>query len=139
MCCLNKKEKACIYIAKGDKFHEIIINDLVEYPTRHHRTYVPSLVPVPTFTMSNRSKTQQVESRFTPPRGIQASDGGNEWDDGIFHNVKKINVGVNDFDTVFVKFHYSKYNRIEAGAGHGNATTHNPDDEVRDVMRFLTS
>ncbi|AEE79943.1 putative protein [Arabidopsis thaliana] len=124
------REKACIYIAKGDKFHEIIINDLVEYPTRHHRTYVPSLVPVPTFTMSNRSKTQQVESRFTPPRGIQASDGGNEWDDGIFHNVKKINVGVNDFDTVFVKFHYSKYNRIEAGAGHGNATTHNPDDEI---------
>ncbi|CAL9245755.1 unnamed protein product [Arabidopsis halleri] len=121
------KGKACIYIAKGDKFHEIKINALVEDHTRHYRTYVPSLVPVPTFTMSS---TQQVESRFTPPRGIQASDGGNEWDDGIFHNVKKINVGLNDFETVFVKFHYSKYNMTEAGAGHGNTTTHIPEDEI---------
>ncbi|CAE6076796.1 unnamed protein product [Arabidopsis arenosa] len=126
LCCFNKEGKACIYIAKGDKFHEIKINALVEDHTRHYRTYVPSLVPVPTFTMS----TQQVESRFTPPRGIQASDGGNEWDDGIFHNVKKINVGLNDLDTVFVKFHYSKYNMTVAGAGHGNATTHIPEDEI---------
>ncbi|ESQ44125.1 hypothetical protein EUTSA_v10006465mg [Eutrema salsugineum] len=55
LCCLNNEGKTCIYIAnKGvNKFYEIKINDLVE-THRIHRTYFPSLIQVPTFTMSGK-------------------------------------------------------------------------------------
>ncbi|EOA25828.1 hypothetical protein CARUB_v10019200mg, partial [Capsella rubella] len=46
LCSLNNKDNTCIYIAKGDKFYETEIKDLVGYKTHHH-TYFPSLVPVP--------------------------------------------------------------------------------------------
>ncbi|XP_024012915.1 LOW QUALITY PROTEIN: jacalin-related lectin 38 [Eutrema salsugineum] len=95
------KGKTCIYIAnKGvNKFYEIKINDLVE-THRIHRTYFPSLIQVPTFTMSG--KEGKTESRFVLPRGVEASYGvgGKEWDDGFFNAVKKISVARSNFVVV---------------------------------------
>ncbi|CAH8366501.1 unnamed protein product [Eruca vesicaria subsp. sativa] len=128
MCCYNKKQKATIYIAKGDKFNEIKINDLVEENHPLHHTYFPSLVQVPMFTMSGQVP---VESCFTLPKGVEASNGvgGNEWDDGFFDRVVKIYVGQSDLGCVFVKFDYIKDNTTVAGAGHWNAITLIPEPE----------
>ncbi|CAH8310462.1 unnamed protein product [Eruca vesicaria subsp. sativa] len=126
LCCYDKAEKACIYIAKGNKFHEIKINELVHENLPPHRTYFPSLVHVPRFTMSGRGP---VESRFSLPNGIEVRNGvgGNVWDDGYFDQVKKIYIGKNDSGGIFVKFGYIKHNAKVAGLGHGNGpTTHLP-------------
>ncbi|XP_010512226.2 PREDICTED: jacalin-related lectin 38-like [Camelina sativa] len=127
MCCYNKEGKAYIYIAKGDKFHQIEIKDLVEYYHPRHRTYFPSLVQVPTFTMTGRGITQQneVESRFAHPRGVQVSGGvgGDEWDDGVFDNVKHVTVGFNYHGITFVKFNYCNGIVVVTGATHGDSTT----------------
>ncbi|VYS60907.1 unnamed protein product [Arabidopsis thaliana] len=141
ICCYNKEGKAYIYIAKGDKFHEIEIKDLVEYNPRH-RTYFPNLIQVPTFTMSGRSITQhQVESRFAPPRGIQVSVGvgGDEWDDGFFDNVKEIIIHTNSLGIIFVKFYYRNGNVRVAGAAHGDSTETRglmvPDDDYIEAVQ----
>ncbi|KAG5399650.1 hypothetical protein IGI04_014257 [Brassica rapa subsp. trilocularis] len=124
LCGYNEERKATIYIAKGDKFNEIKINDLVEdYPRQ--RTYFPSLVQVPTSTMSSR---RPVESRFTLPKGVEVSNGvgGNEWDDGFFDLIEKIYVGESNLGgvtDVFLKCDYVKDNMNVVGAGHWSAKT----------------
>ncbi|KAG2241651.1 hypothetical protein Bca52824_090224 [Brassica carinata] len=98
----------------------------------HHRTYFPSLVQVPTFTMSGR---EPVDSCFTLPRGVQASNGaGNEWDDGFFDRVEKIYIRGSDLGCVFAKFDYIKDNTTVAGAGHWNATTLIPELEDNRIV-----
>ncbi|CAN7119591.1 unnamed protein product [Brassica rapa subsp. narinosa] len=133
LCCCNKEREATIYIAKGDKFNEIKINDLVEENYPCHRTYIPSLVQVPTFTMSGR---EPAESCFTLPKGVEASNGvgGNEWDDGFFDRVEKIYVGQSDLGCLFIKFDYIKDNTIVAGAGHWNTATLIPESEDSRIM-----
>ncbi|EOA34161.1 hypothetical protein CARUB_v10021663mg, partial [Capsella rubella] len=126
ICCNNKEGKPYIYIAKGDKFHEFEIKDLVG-EMYGPCTYFPSLVQVPTFTMSGRSVNQQqeVDSRFALPRGIQVSVGvrGDEWDDGSFDNVNKIIVDFNDLGVIFIKFYYCNGYVVVAGDAHGDSTT----------------
>lgn len=103
LCSIDEDGNTCIYVAKGDKFHEFKIDSLVGYATPH-RTYFPSFVPIPStraynevkFTMHGlRDKTQTDGYRYARPRGVEASDGvGVEWDDGFFDNVKKISIRV---------------------------------------------
>ncbi|XP_019100044.1 PREDICTED: jacalin-related lectin 38-like [Camelina sativa] len=121
LCSLNEKLNTCIYIAKGDKFHEIEIKDLVGYETRHH-AYILSLVPVP-----NDDVNQHVgSSYFALPKGTKANDGAgeNEWDDGFFDSVKKISIGRSHLGVVFVRFEYTNDNVVVAGAAHGDDATY---------------
>ncbi|EOA23975.1 hypothetical protein CARUB_v10017195mg, partial [Capsella rubella] len=125
-CSVNAKDNTCIYIAKGDKFHEIEIKDLVGYKTRHH-TYFPCLVPVP-----NDDVNQHVGSYFALPKGREANDGAgeHEWDDGFFDSVKKISVGRSHLGLVFVRFEYSNDNVVVAGAAHGDDSSYTQDDDL---------
>ncbi|KAJ4904967.1 Jacalin-related lectin 38 [Raphanus sativus] len=125
LCSYNEERKATIYIAKGDKFNEIKINDLVDdYP--RHRTYFPSLVQVPTIKTSSRGP---VGSLFTLPKGVEVSNGvgGNEWDDGVFDRIEKIYVGEINLGGVFLKCDYVKDNMNVVGVGHWSANTLIPD------------
>ncbi|KAF2593916.1 hypothetical protein F2Q70_00045503, partial [Brassica cretica] len=130
LCCINKNGNTGIYIVKGDKFHEIEINELVGFGTRH-RTYYPSFVPLPT-------GANDAKSHFAFPRGVEATNGvgENEWDDGFFDNVKKISVGQSDTGVAFVKFDYSNNKAVVIGAVHGNAT-HITYDDVSFLILFF--
>ncbi|XP_010414640.1 PREDICTED: jacalin-related lectin 38-like [Camelina sativa] len=148
ICCYNKEGKAYIYIAKGDKFHEIEIKDFVEPSGRYcarHRTYFSSLVQVPTFKMSGRGiiTQQEVESRFARPRGVQVSVGGDEWDNGFFENVKTILVNFNNYGIIFVKSYCCKDYVVVAGAAHGDSRitygfTVNDDDYIEAIEGTYT-
>ncbi|CAN8289868.1 unnamed protein product [Cochlearia groenlandica] len=116
LCSFNKMEKACVFIAKRDKFFEISITKFEDNHPRHY-TYFPSLVPVLT--------THPIMSHFTLPKGVEASDGRigeKQWDDGYFDNVKKIRIGRSFFGVVFVKFYYSDDSTFVEGTTHGNST-----------------
>uniref|UniRef100_M4DH16 Jacalin-type lectin domain-containing protein n=1 Tax=Brassica campestris TaxID=3711 RepID=M4DH16_BRACM len=131
LCCINKNGNTCIYIVKGDKFHEIEINELVGFGTRH-LTYYPSFVPLPT-------GANDAKSHFVFPRGVEATNGvgENEWDDGFFDNVKKISVGQSDTGVAFVKFDYSNNKAVVIGAVHGNATHITYDDVLIDDDDYI--
>ncbi|KAL0807901.1 hypothetical protein Bca101_100393 [Brassica carinata] len=131
LCCINKNGNTGIYIVKGDKFHEIEINELVGFGTRH-LTYYPSFVPLPT-------GANDAKSHFAFPRGVEATNGvgENEWDDGFFDNVKKISVGQSDTGVAFVKFDYSNNKAVVVGAVHGNATNITYDDVLIDDDDYI--
>ncbi|CAH8390688.1 unnamed protein product [Eruca vesicaria subsp. sativa] len=136
LCSCTAGGKTSIYIAKGDKFNEIKLDNLVEDHPLLRLTYFPSLVQVPTFTVSSR---EPVDSRFALPKGVEVSNGVGEieWDDGFFDHIWRIYVGESDHGGVFLKCDYIRDNMNFVGAGHWSAKALIPDQpEDSELMIF---